>query len=109
MRLLQNKIQVSGGELQVSLGIHRHTEERSPGKSLRFFTENLISLGCAMVILRRFCLGRRSCGGGGGFQGPKGKWMDLRRWSMFVVLKTWDIVARTLRGVICKKGKIVYI
>ena len=48
-------------------------------------------------------------GGGGVFQGPKGKWMDLGRWSMFVVLKTWDIVAQTLRGVICKKGKIVYI
>ena len=48
-------------------------------------------------------------GGGGVFQGPKGKWMDLGRWSMFVVLKTWDIVARTLRGVICKKGKVVYI
>ena len=26
--------------------------------------------------------------GGGGFQGPKGKWMDLGRWSIFVVLKT---------------------
>ena len=33
----------------------------------------------------------------------------LGKWSMFVVLKTWDIMARTLRGVICKKGKIVYI
>ena len=65
MRLLQNKIQVSGGELQVSLGIHRHTEERSPGKSLRFCTENLISLGCAMVILMRICVGSRSWGGGG--------------------------------------------
>ena len=108
MRLLQNKIQVSGGELQVSLGIHRHTEERSPGKSLRFFTENLISLGCAMVILMRFCVESRSWGGGV-FQGPKGKWMDLGRWSMFMVLKTWDIVAQTLGGVICKKGKIVYI
>ena len=92
------------------MGIQRHTEERSPRKSLRFCTENLISLGCAMVILMRFCLGRRSCWGGeGGFQGPKGKLMDLGRWSMVVVLKTWDIVARTLHGVICKKGKIVYI
>ena len=90
------------------MGIQRHTEERSPRKSLRFCTENLISLGCAMVILMRFYLGRRSWGGGV-FQGPKGKLMDLGRWSMFVVLKTWDIVAQTLRGVICKKGKIVYI
>ena len=53
--------------------------------------------------------GEEKLGGGGGFQGPKGKWMDLGRWSIFVVLKTWDIVARTSRGVICKKGKIVYI
>ena len=47
------------------MGIQRHTEERSPRKSLRFCTENLISLGCAMVILMRFYLGRRSWGGGG--------------------------------------------
>ena len=53
--------------------------------------------------------GEEKLGGGGVFQGPKGKLMDLGRWSMFVVLKTWDIVAWTLRGVICKKGKIVYI
>ena len=35
--------------------------------------------------------------------------MDLGRWSMLVVLKTWDIVVWISRGVICKKGKIVYI
>ena len=33
----------------------------------------------------------------------------LGKWSMFVVLKTWDIVVRISCGVICKKGKIVYI